>query len=672
MKKSNSEHLDFELDSSIRKRIDALVDLNINPSTINLITAEFATSSEKIRENIGRYIARLLEIESARLTEQFNRDSKNNNYINLKQQMNLKNRETNLLRIQQVFVSKDKQKNDESFKNKLLVNNNQDKLIANIDFKNAMIVDNQLISEDELLKNKLQDLANKKRKIELAISNQKQNIILAKKQYEKAISQDDQITQELKLNVIKYANQKLFEISETIKKYRTVNAIPDEIIMNFTAMNNYEYNDNHTNIFSSNKINSNNNQFEEVKNKTYTNEQQTQKTFDIDLETFFDVPGFDEEFERIFSQTPDITSKKTKSLKEKNIKETSKKISKENNKKIFENKKNDLSIKKTNVETKLTNENTNSNIELKLKKEDQYTVEKPKTKVEVISKPKNVKQKENILIDKDNHVSELKKPLNNLVSDEKLNEMDSEKIIKKFKKKARAKDRQIEKITREKEKILKELKKLKEQNKIEELRKFENKKKESIENTERILKKDKRKVETSFQILEKKWKALGISKQLFSKQKAFNAVKHIKEKQALIESEKINENPGALINFIENNLSVLNETIKYDIEKKADEDMLIVTETFDDVVEFDNNKENNSSNINNTYEKISFSNNLNDEDFEFENKNNCINERINYLQKRKDLNIINLEEMKELKNKKKKYNQHSKKLNLSKYRLVIK
>lgn len=401
MKKHGFEVSDYNLPNSIRKRIDDLVELNINPSTISAITTEFSSSSDEIRENIGRYIARLLEIQDIVISEAENKSNEFNNAINLKHVLSFKNRKTNLLRIQQIFSKNDKEKDEvDSVRTKNREMNNS--LNALYNFKEAMIINNgKEIS-------KLEQIAAKKRRIEIAILEEQQKIKIAQKQYQKAKIEDDEITQELKINAVKFANKRLKEISEAISTYKTVELIPDEIINNNFSTHKREF------LNKNDKTNFEKLQ-EDIKMLNSKKENSNvSKTLEIDLETFFDVPGF-EEYEQ--------------KLENKRKKPVKRKVN-TNNKKVEQKKE----IKQ---ETKTKND-------------------------------------------------------------------DAEKIIKKIKKKARAKDRQIDKIKKEKEEIKKELIQLKQEKKIIELRELEIKKRKLNENFEDTVKKERRKIETTYQILEKK------------------------------------------------------------------------------------------------------------------------------------------------------------------------
>ncbi|AUM62637.1 hypothetical protein [Spiroplasma monobiae] len=599
MKRHGFEIDDYNLPASVRKRIDDLVDLNINPSTINLITAEFSASSDDVKENIGRYIARLLEIEDFVIQQSHDRSQQIGAGLNLKHQMGAKNRQTNLLRIQQIFLKND-QENERVNKTKQRAQEINASSEPLLDFKQAMVINN----DEELSETvKLQQLANKRRKIELAIIEEQEKIKVAQRQYKKAKLEDDDITQELKLNVVKFANKRLKEISEAIQTYKTVDKIPDEIIDNKSNKKDFLNENDKTNF---EKLQNDIKNLNEKKSKTGSTQ-----TLEIDLETFFDVPGFGPEDSYEAIEYPKYS---------KNVEKASKKV--QDSKKI---------------------------------------------------KTKNVKEKSQKDVKK-NSQSELGE--NKIAS----KNSEAEKIIKKIKKKSKAKDRQIEKINKEKEDIKKELTKLKQEKKIQELRELENKKKKLNENFEENVKKEKRKIETTYQILEKKWKAGTVSQSLNSKQKAFNAVKTIKEKSEKIESKNDKNIKIEQPKVIEKSKSVEQPKLIKEVKvtKESNQEKIKVTEKPKVIekpkqVEQPKKVEESKFVEQTKQEKISF---LNKGTISAEvRKQNIFEEdekRISYLERKKALNIITFEELNELEVKKKRNNHVSSKVDLRKFKLIKK
>ncbi|QHX36642.1 hypothetical protein [Spiroplasma sp. BIUS-1] len=598
MKKHGFEIDDYNLPASVRKRIDDLVDLNINPSTINLITAEFSASSDEVKENIGRYIARLLEIEDFVIQKSYEKNKEFGAGINLKQEMMMKNRQTNLLRIQQIFIKNDQEKDRvNKFNQRVQEANSSNEPL--LDFKEAMVIKNRVETDETL---RLQELANKRRKIELAILEEQEKIKVAQKQYQRAKLEDDNITQELKLNVVKFANKRLKEISEAIQTYKTVDKIPDEIIDNKTVAKKDFLNQNDKIVFE--KLQNDIKNLNEKKAKSSSTQ-----TLEVDLETFFDVPGFgaEDSYEALeYPRYPTKNVKKKNKVVSKNKPEAKKEVAAKNNQK-----------QKPKTETKK---------QVVTKKVE--TVKKEVKKEEVVSKKNNKDQ-------------------------------EAEKIIRKIKKKAKAKDRQIEKIIKEKEDIKKELTKLKEEKKINELRELENKKKKLSENYEENVKKEKRKIETTHQILEKKWKAETVAQSLNSKKKAFNAVNSIKEKSKLVDSNKEQpkkvEQPKQVQQpkKVEQPKQVQQVNIVNQQPKKVEQPKPLVQEVKQEKITF--------ANKNNISAEVKKQN-----AFEEDEK------RILYLERKKALNMITNEELDELELKKRKNNHTSNKVNLRKFRLIKK
>ncbi|WP_339031034.1 hypothetical protein [Spiroplasma endosymbiont of Cantharis nigra] len=715
MKKYGFEMDDYNLPSSIRKRIDDLVELNINPSTINLITTEFSSSSEETKENIGRYITKLLEIEDFIIYQ----NSKKSGGSNLKQDLNSQKRHSNLLIIQQIFQKK--QTNGEALRKKYQTINNISENLHS--FTGSM---------EEI--NKMQDIASKKLKIQMAIQKEQEKIKLAQKQYEIAKFEDDEITQELKLNIAKFANNRLKKISNVITTYKTIDKIPDEIIEEnfYNDESEFDYKE-----MAHELCNLDESEFNS----------EILKTIEINLETFFDVPGFDDYQEEMINMsrsryTQEYRNKSEKrelkkaqdlenSLKDNKIThQVEKKVESNIDNQVIYNsiEQNHSTVKKEIKNNKdsqefILNENKNTESKLNKNSKESNNLTEPKVIIKEINSYlfENKNNRELITgnkFQKDLELSEAGEK-NNIL----LFEANSEKIIKKIKKKARAKDRQIEKLIRENEFLHKELTKLREERKISELRELENRKRKLNENFEDTIKKEKRKIETTFQILERKWRAETINRSLNSKQKAFRVVNSIKEKSKLLQepdnslqviienknveqlkdkkenntvnkknstnknkvinynSENIVENKSGVNNLTENKMLSQKQTVNNNSEISVEnntnnlvnntkEIIVTTTNTNKNQSKIVNSKRNNSKEII-VNQKISFAN-KNNFSTELKNQNQYEGDekRILYLESRKNLNIITKDEAKELELKKKKNHHTSSKIVLSKYKLV--
>ncbi len=589
MKKYGFEMDDYNLPSSIRKRIDDLVELNINPSTINLITTEFSSSSEETKENIGKYITKLLEIEDFIIYQ----NSKKSGGTNLKQELNSKKRHSNLLIIQQIFQKKET--NGQSKRKRYQPINNISE--NSYSFNGSLKKNNNEIKDI----NKMQDIASKKLKIELAIQKEQEKIKVAQKQYEIAKFEDDEITQELKLNIAKFANNRLKKISNAITTYKTIDKIPDEIIEEnfYNDESDFDYKE-----MAHELCNLDESEFNS----------EILKTIEINLETFFDVPGFDDYQEEMINMsrsryTQELRNKsERRELKKAQDLETSLKDNKKthqvekkvesniDNKVIYNNFEQNNSTVKTEIKNNkdsqefIVNENKNTESKFNKNSKESNKLTEPKVIIKEINnylfENKNTRE----LITGNNFQKNLEVSEDGEENNILLFETNSEKIIKKIKKKARAKDRQIEKLIRENEFLHKELTKLREERKINELRELENKKRKLNENFEDTIKKERRKIETTYQILERKWRAETINRSLNSKQKAFRVVNSIKEKSKLLQEPDNN-----LQVIIENkNVEQLNNTNENNTvnKKNSTNKNKVVNYNSKNIVE-NNSKENN-------------------------------------------------------------------------------
>lgn len=229
-KKQGIELPKFGLNSTIRKRIDELIDLNLNPSTINLFTSEFSKIDDNTRANIGRYIAALLEVQNGILEAHLERAVQSNAFGVSKQEIILKQRKSNLLRIQRAFSSQVNSNQNQVRKN--INEQSNSRINSAINVRNIMVTKGEhALSHDEQEKERLRELANKKRIIELAIFEQEQKLKLAQKQYKEAEEKHDTVTQELKLNIINESKNKINDIKNNVRKYNNIKDFPIEILM---------------------------------------------------------------------------------------------------------------------------------------------------------------------------------------------------------------------------------------------------------------------------------------------------------------------------------------------------------------------------------------------------------------------------------------------------------
>ncbi|AKU79650.1 hypothetical protein [Spiroplasma turonicum] len=278
MKITRSEIPTFNLPAPIRKRINDLVKLSINPTTINLITAEFSKASDETKENIGRYIARLIEIQNDTLESHYENIKRGGGVLNLKQELNITKVKSNLLRIQQIFMKKDLE--EKRINNHLNNNIDSEQTLENLNFRDAMMIKNDLSSEEVNKRELLRKISNQKTRIENAISLEKSKLRKAKLLYlENKNSDDVEKIEKIKM-YIKKTISRINEIINARNTYTNILDIPDSIIDG--DVNNQNISDNqqnHSGIFL---------QIKESMKNTNTN------TLNIDLKTFFDVPNFEQ------------------------------------------------------------------------------------------------------------------------------------------------------------------------------------------------------------------------------------------------------------------------------------------------------------------------------------------------------------------------------------------
>lgn len=165
----------FGLSNSIRKRIESLINLQLNPSTINLFTIEFSGLDDETRSNIGRYISRLLEIETLIIQEHYDYLKANGFTLgSAKQNIIIQQRKTNLHRIQTIFEPK----TNTGRKLSEVKKPNTD--FKGLDFKKAMLIGNTETPADKE-KRHLKEKATKKRLEEIEIFEKEQKEKLMKK-----------------------------------------------------------------------------------------------------------------------------------------------------------------------------------------------------------------------------------------------------------------------------------------------------------------------------------------------------------------------------------------------------------------------------------------------------------------------------------------------------------
>ncbi|AKX34057.1 hypothetical protein SLITO_v1c04040 [Spiroplasma litorale] len=441
MKKNGYDIPHFNLSAPIRKRINDLVKLNISPTTINIITGEFSKADDETKENIGRYIARLIEIQNEILEKHYEGIKLSGGILNLKQELNITKTKNNLQRIQQIFLKKDidLERITKHNKNSII---NSEHTLENLNFRDAMMIDNNFSTAEQQKKEYLEKIATQKTRINNVISLEKSKLKKAKLLYlEFQKNKEFDKAEKIKL----YSRQIIKRIQSIIhakNNCKNILDIPDSLI-DGTAFSN-EKKESQSSVF--------------LKIKENMKKSATKTSLNIDLKTFFDVPEFDE-------------------------------------------KKNSF----------LDQELIDNTVESSLKK---------KYKDDTLDLSDDLK--------KINEINDIKIHHKKKYVDDK-----KEKIIKKIKKKSKAKDLKIQQVENDKKLIEEELIQLKKDLKVEELRSIELHKKKSIENTKKILKRDRQKYETSFNILEKKWKASVINNFLSSKQKAFNVMTNIKSKAGI-------------------------------------------------------------------------------------------------------------------------------------------
>ncbi len=432
----------FGLPKSIRSRIDELVNLNLNPTTVNLLTYEFSNFDEEIRSNIGKYIEGLLIIENELLENHLNLLKEKNIFGNNKQEFVLKQRKNNLLRIQQLF-NNEKNKTYNNRKNS--ATEEKTNSLLNNDFKKIMVTNQDNKTPEQREKEKFRELANKKRMLEVVIDEENKKIKLAKQNYLKAKKENDIALQQKNMNLINEANNKLVKIDDAIKTYKTVESLPLDLLLADDLTIDIERDEKNVrdylkekNNVALKKLQKDMIRFNQNKiNKNTTNK----KTNEPYVDNFFTVEGFDDDYEsdsqNIFSEDGiNFTSKYNAIMEE---------------------------IESDTVKKKATN-----------------------------------------------------KKINNI-----FNTLEST---------VNKKEKSLDKLNKEKEKLLEELNFLKEQNKIEKEKRILKDRERLKKETDYIIFRDKYKVSLAYKHLEKKWKTFNMKKNLATKHLFLKAIKNLKHK----------------------------------------------------------------------------------------------------------------------------------------------
>jgi len=297
----------FGLPKSIRSRIDELVNLNLNPTTVNLLTYEFSNFDEEIRSNIGKYIEGLLIIENELLENHLNLLKEKNIFGNNKQEFVLKQRKNNLLRIQQLF-NNEKNKTYNNRKNS--ATEEKTNSLLNNDFKKIMVTNQDNKTSEEREKEKFRELANKKRMLEVVIDDENKKIKLAKQNYLKAKKENDIALQQKNINLINEANNKLVKIDDAIKTYKTVESLPLDLLLADDLTIDIERDEKNVrdylkekNNVALKKLQKDMIRFNQNKINKNTTNKKTNKPY---VDSFFTVEGFDDDYEsdsqNIFSE----------------------------------------------------------------------------------------------------------------------------------------------------------------------------------------------------------------------------------------------------------------------------------------------------------------------------------------------------------------------------------
>ncbi len=297
----------FGLPKSIRSRIDELVNLNLNPTTVNLLTYEFSNFDEEIRSNIGKYIEGLLIIENELLENHLNLLKEKNIFGNNKQEFVLKQRKNNLLRIQQLF-NNEKNKTYNNRKNS--ATEEKTNSLLNNDFKKIMVTNQDNKTPEQREKEKFRELANKKRMLEVVIDDENKKIKLAKQNYLKAKKENDIALQQKNLNLINEANNKLVKIDDAIKTYKTVESLPLDLLLADDLTIDIERDEKNVrdylkekNNVALKKLQKDMIRFNQNKINKNTTNKKTNKPY---VDSFFTVEGFDDNYEsdsqNIFSE----------------------------------------------------------------------------------------------------------------------------------------------------------------------------------------------------------------------------------------------------------------------------------------------------------------------------------------------------------------------------------
>ncbi|ASP28172.1 hypothetical protein SCORR_v1c03980 [Spiroplasma corruscae] len=307
MKKEVYKIPNFDLPAPIRKRINDLVKLNINPTTINLITGEFSKASDETKENIGRYIARLIEVQNEILEKHYEDIKLNGGVLNLKQELNITKTKSNLLRIQQIFMKKDIEEDRINKHRMASAAINSEQTLENLNFRDAMFIDNSFSSKEDERKEWLKKISIQKTRIDNAISLEKSKLRKAKLLFMDSEKNNDFEKSEIIKEYIKKTVNRIKTILDAKKSYKNILDIPDEIINGeIDTGNSFKTNsDNSSNAFL---------KIKETMKKSTNN-----GTLNIDLKTFFEVPEFDEKKNLLTSDSSLLDKKFSNNSKEKNF-----------------------------------------------------------------------------------------------------------------------------------------------------------------------------------------------------------------------------------------------------------------------------------------------------------------------------------------------------------------
>ncbi|AOG60553.1 hypothetical protein SHELI_v1c06020 [Spiroplasma helicoides] len=715
---------DYGLPETITKRIEDLFELNLNPSTMNLLTSEFSVFDEKVKNNISRYIAEILLVENEVLDNQMNL-LKKDNFGSAKQEMILKQRKSNLIRLQQILVSKE----IIITKPKSKVNNNSEK-VKKIEKQNQAVIKKiDLLNIDNALKLNLNKLTDRKNNLENEIEQNQKSIKKLKKDLESRETELESINNQQTID-------DFFSVEGFENRDRKNNDMLEKGIIDLKdKINKIEISLEKQNkelkqLLKDEEI--------ELKNISQTLEKEEKLAKEKELKEKQEQEKLAKEKDEQEKKQKEIERQekiaKQKELKEKKEQEKLAKEKKEQEKLAKEKKEQEkLQIQKNkneNLNKEVKSSNISSLADIARKKieinstiktydhENEFGINYEDNDDEIlmdskaesiflenqINKLLNDKEEIQLLIklQKAREIARQKEEERILLEreaerkrfdrDQKIAEAQAreiwknERIIKKIKKNSIAKDRRLEKMAREIKYIAQELEDLKLKQKVEELRRIEILKRKAETSTDKILKKDKQKVDTFYNILERKWLASNIESTLFSKDKALRVVNNMKKKAEEVDKKYGNKNfktqssevnKENVINNYTNTKNDLSDTTKKRLEEfifrlnKNKENNF--SETLQSSIQkpLDNFKSYDKNSIKNSFNKShSITNSKDYKEFLKDESDFEINKRIEYLERKKSLNIITKEEIKELENKKENIKNKSIKKNMNLKKII--